>query len=166
MNEKELSKLRVICVDDSPFFIEIMRAMLRAFGIRHLVYAKSSKAALEVLSQHEFDILLADCLMPDMDGVEFIRRVRSEMSLPSLGLPIICVTAHAVRAMVTAAIYNGADGFLVKPVSANDLFACLIQHIENPLPRVSLPDYYGPDRRRNPDPNYLGIERRLAEIER
>jgi DNA-binding response OmpR family regulator len=100
-----------------------------------------------------------------MDGIELIRRVRNDTSLPSVGLLIICVTAHAVRPMVDAAIRNGADGFLVKPISAKDLYTCLAQHSENPLPRISLRGYFGPDRRRNPDPSYEGVERRLAEID-
>ncbi len=106
-----------------------------------------------------------DCPMSDMDGIQLIHRVRSDTSLPSVGLLIICVTAHAVRPMVDAAIRNGADGFLVKPISAKDLYTCLAQHSETPLPRISLRGYFGPERRRNPAPSYKGVERRLAEID-
>ena len=162
----DFSQIRVLVVDDSTFFVQLMRTMLRSFGVRSVSHASDAESALKIMHKGKVDILYVDCLMPKTAGIDLIRAIRSDPTLECRGLPIVCVTAHAVRDMVELAIRTGADSFLAKPVSARDLYMNLVQQFKRPLKRLTVGDYYGPDRRRGFEPDYKGIERRQQEMHR
>ena len=74
--------------------------------------------------------------------------------------PIIMVTGHTEKARVTAARDAGITEFLAKPISAKGLYQRILNVVANPRPFIKTKTYFGPDRRRNVNANYVGPERR------
>ncbi len=92
-----MSAARVLVVDDNTTNQNVAAAILRKLGHRPDIAASGSQA-LDALRHADYDIVLMDCEMPEMDGYETARRIR----LPSSGvrnpeIPILAVTAHAMR---------------------------------------------------------------------
>jgi signal transduction histidine kinase/DNA-binding response OmpR family regulator/HPt (histidine-containing phosphotransfer) domain-containing protein len=116
--------LRVLVIDDSQASREILSAMLAAQGFS-VTAVGSGEAALDQIQAAEersspFALALVDWLMPGMDGLETIRRIKASATAAKLPA-LIMVTTHAKDALMREAALSGFDGFLVKPVSASTL---------------------------------------------
>ena len=95
-----------------------MRVMLKWRGFEAQI-AYSAADAWHSLSEIDPDIMLIDIAMPDVDGLELVRELRSDEKFAKT--PIIMVTARAIREMLEASEEAGADFFLTKPVSLFEL---------------------------------------------
>ena len=109
---------RALVVDDDPDFCVLLREMLKWRGFEVSV-AYSASDALSAMGQVHPEIMLVDIQMPEVDGLELIRKIRSEASFANT--PIIVITATAVRDMLVASRDAGADFFLTKPLSYFEL---------------------------------------------
>ena len=119
----DVSGLRVLVVEDNAVNRRVAELMLRR--LRCEVHAvEGGNAALEVVQRERFDALLLDIQMPDLDGLEVTRRLRS---LPSPQPHIVVMTASAQPNDAEAALRAGADIFLAKPVSLEQLARALQQ---------------------------------------
>jgi CheY-like chemotaxis protein len=77
---------------------------------------------LEALKQHTFDLVLMDVQMPQMDGFEATRAIRKSEMLTKTHIPIIALTAHAMKGDQDRCFAAGMDGYLSKPIHAAELF--------------------------------------------
>lgn len=165
MASPNLADLNILVVDDSRYFVSVLRATLRAFGVRAVHEANSAVAGLEVLNTSVIDLAFVDMVMPGMDGIEFIRMVRTASDSANRTLPIIMLTADGRRSTVLKAVDAGAESFLIKPVRPADVYRHMIELLQNPLPYIDVPGvYFGPERRRMANPNYTGPERREIDL--
>lgn len=111
---------RVLVVDDSLGQLRLISAMLKRWGFE--VYtAQSGAAALEICAQTPPDLVLSDWMMPEMNGLELCRRFR-EMDRDGYGY-FILVTSKSEKGDVAQGLDAGADDFLTKPVSNDELRA-------------------------------------------
>ena len=117
-----LSQPAILVVDDDPTFCDIMAEILRMYRAR--VYtAFSAEEAMAVLEQVTPDLILTDVMMPEVDGLTFVRRIRS--GAVHGRIPIIIVSAGVTHREQEAAMQAGADQFLPKPFSIGDLRAAV-----------------------------------------
>jgi len=110
---------RILIVDDEPTNVLLLESMLAdtAGEIRGLT---DSKQVEHVFAEFEPDIVLLDLHMPDPDGLEVLRRLRSART--SLGfLPVIMLTGDTGKVARNAALILGADDFLTKPLDRNEV---------------------------------------------
>jgi DNA-binding response OmpR family regulator len=122
--------VRLLVVDD----IADNRAVLtRYFGDRgfEIDQADSGVAALAKLAQQRFDAVLLDILMPGMDGIEVLKKIRQVHS--ALDLPVIMVTAKAARMDIVLAMDLGANDYITKPIDFPVAFACVQNHLSRKL---------------------------------
>ena len=103
----------LLVVDDEPWNRDVLQRRLERAGYRVLT-AESGAAALEIAGTQRVDLVLLDVMMPEMDGIETLRRLRQSRSLPEL--PVIMVTARDSSADVVAALDSGANDYITKPV--------------------------------------------------
>ncbi|MFN7746018.1 MAG: response regulator [Hyphomonadaceae bacterium] len=152
--------ITILIVDDNQHMRGILKELLRAAGVSDIKEASDPLEAFEYMKSSLIDLLLVDLSMPLMDGVEFIRMVRTNENSPNHFLPIIMITGHSERSRVNAARDAGVNEFLVKPVTAKGLMERLSLIVNRPRNFVKSKQYFGPDRRRRADPNFSGEERR------
>jgi len=114
---------RILVVDDVPTNQQVTAAMLSSLGLLSTV-ADNGKSAVELVRQHEFDLVLMDCQMPIMDGYEATASIRA---LPGVRgkLPIVALTANAMHGDEKKCFEAGMDGFLAKPFTMAALQATL-----------------------------------------
>ncbi len=108
-------------MDDDARNLFALTKALRGKGYAIEVAADSARA-LESLSNHRFDAVLTDIMMPDMDGYALIRQIRA---LGYTELPIIAVTAKAMQGDAELCLQAGASAYLAKPVDMNKLLELL-----------------------------------------
>jgi DNA-binding NtrC family response regulator len=109
---------RILIVDDDHGQRSLLETFLRSQGFT-TQQAASGEAALQLLSEDTYDLMISDVRMPGMSGLETLRRVREK----KLGLPVLLVTAFAdIRSAVTA-MRDGAVNYLTKPIDLDELIA-------------------------------------------
>jgi CheY-like chemotaxis protein len=105
--------MRILVVDDNAANLDLMLYLLRSFG--HDPEGKpDALAALESARTGNFELVLADILMPGMNGYEFARRLKADAALAST--PLVAVTALAMPADRMGADEAGFDGYITKPI--------------------------------------------------
>ena len=119
---------KILIVDDNEMNIEVESKLLSATGMA-IDKALSGQEALGLTLKKRYDTILMDHLMPEMDGVECLKRIRGQAGGLNKTTPVIVLTANA--GSDNRDLYNraGFDGYLVKPVSGESLENTLIKHI-------------------------------------
>jgi DNA-binding response OmpR family regulator len=98
--------------------------------------------------------------MPIFDGLELAQMIRQPGANSNPYVPIIMLTGHSEKRRVMSARDAGITEFMAKPISAKSLYQRILNVVCNPRPFIKTKSYFGPDRRRNVNPNYIGPERR------
>ena len=114
-----MSKLTILVVEDDAPIRNLITTTLRAHDYRFLTAANGEGAVMEAAS-HNPDIILLDLGLPDIDGVEVIRRIRTWSNVP-----IIVISARSEDTDKIDALDAGADDYLTKPFSVEELLARL-----------------------------------------
>lgn len=114
-----MNKLLILVVEDDTSVRNLITTTLKAHGYRHQTAANGQTAILEA-SSYNPDIVLLDLGLPDMDGVEIIRTIRSWSNMP-----IIVISARSEDNDKIVALDAGADDYLTKPFSVEELLARL-----------------------------------------
>ena len=111
---------RVLVVDDEPMNLIVSSGMLGRYGMT-VTTCDSGQAAIDICRDKDFDVIFMDHMMPKMDGVEAMKRIRSDMSRGKVNIPIIAFTANAVSSAKEMFRQVGFDGFIGKPVDRVEL---------------------------------------------
>lgn len=160
MSAPDLRPLTVLIIDDNAPMREIIGTVLKSLGIRKIIEASDGVEALKAVTEREIDVIFTDLMMQPVDGLAFIRWVRTSPASKNPYTPIIMVTGHATRASLDEARMAGVTEFLAKPLTAKGVLHRLNEVINNPRDFVRAGSYFGPCRRRRIDHDYLGEERR------
>ncbi|MBF0251878.1 MAG: response regulator [Alphaproteobacteria bacterium] len=160
MTGYNLSRLNFLIVDDNKHMRALVKSILHALGVKNVLEAADGADAFKELRHFPADIIICDWNMSPLDGMDFVRMVRTGSDSPNPFVPIIMLTGHTEMNRVTEARDTGVHEFLAKPISAKKLYTRVRSIIENPRPFVRAGIYFGPDRRRQENPNYNGKERR------
>ena len=114
-------RMRVLVVEDNPVNQMVAGGFLEALACEFEIVS-DGRAAVEVLTRtHPFDLVLMDCHMPEMDGLEATRCVRAHESTGGLHTPIVALTANAMASDRDACLEAGMDDFLSKPFRLDEL---------------------------------------------
>ncbi|HEX2101417.1 MAG TPA: response regulator, partial [Candidatus Synoicihabitans sp.] len=129
--EAELPTLDLLLVEDNPVNQRVATLMLRKMNCEVTV-AENGRQAVEALAQRGYDLVLMDCQMPEMDGLEATRRIRAAEAAGRWGTRprqrIVAMTANAMQGDRERCLEAGMDDYLVKPVKAPLLQAILNRH--------------------------------------
>ncbi len=111
--------MKILIADDFPEVTRTMRYILRNIGFRNVREADGGKAVLRALKKEKYDLIFCDWGMPDMSGVEVLKKIRSDDELKHI--PFIMVTAEAEKEKILAAIKAGVSNYIVKPFTAKTI---------------------------------------------
>jgi len=124
----------VLVVDDNEFNLKTVEALLGLFNIK-VKSLRSGQEAINTVQKEHFDIVFMDHMMPEMDGIEAVHKIR-DLGEKYLNLVIIALTANAIYGAKEMFLSNGFNDFISKPVDMQELKKLLIQWL--PLDKVSL----------------------------
>ena len=108
--------IKILVVDDFPTMRRIIKNLLKDLGFENVDEAEDGVMGLEKLRNNNFDLVVSDWNMPNMDGLVMLKTIRADPALSKL--PVLMVTAEAKKENIIAAAQAGASGYVVKPFTA------------------------------------------------
>ncbi len=118
-----ISKMRILCVEDEPQALAQLELSLDSF-CKELYCAKDGIEALDILKEHQIDVVITDLNMPHLDGLGLLEIVRRKYKKTT----VIIVTAHSESSYLLKAIELKADGYILKPLNLQELFSIIIKN--------------------------------------
>ncbi len=128
MDLTNLGGARILLVDDNHINQEVAGEFLRSAGME-VAIVSNGRESLEALDKNSYDLVLMDIQMPEMDGLEATRRIRSDGRFKDL--PILAMTAHAMSGDREKSLAAGMNDHITKPIDQNELYLCLKRWIRN-----------------------------------
>jgi len=116
--------LNILLADDNVINQLVARKLLERRG-HTVTVAGNGREAVEIWRREIFDAILMDVQMPEMDGFEATARLRSEEQVSGLHVPIIALTAHAMKGDLERCLQAGMDAYVTKPIRPDELFAAI-----------------------------------------
>lgn len=116
-----MSEISILIVDDSSVMRKIVERALRQAGLalKTVFEAGHGVEALEILRKEKVALILSDINMPNMDGLEFLRQLRSEELASEV--PVVMITTESSEEHVREALMAGAQGYIRKPFTAEQV---------------------------------------------
>ena len=123
-------KIRILMVEDNHTNQQVATAVLKKLGINNLEFAGNGLEALNILSLRNFDLILMDCQMPEMDGFEASQKIRQgQAGKAAQNTPIIAMTAYAMAGDREKCLQAGMDDYLTKPINPDLLRKTIDRHL-------------------------------------
>jgi two-component system alkaline phosphatase synthesis response regulator PhoP/two-component system response regulator VicR len=113
---------RILVVDDDPTIVRLLRVNLEMEGYE-VVSASNGREALEAVARHAPDLVLCDVMMPVMDGLEVVSRLKRDES--TANLPVVLLSAKAQDADIRHGKGAGADEYMTKPFDPLELLSAV-----------------------------------------
>jgi signal transduction histidine kinase/CheY-like chemotaxis protein len=113
-------KLRILLAEDNPVNQKLATKLLEKMG-HTVIVAEDGSKALEVLKQDTFDLVMMDVQMPVMDGFETTQIIRNQEERTGRHIPIVAMTAHAMKGDRERCLESGMDGYVSKPINLQEL---------------------------------------------
>ncbi|MCR5000445.1 MAG: DegV family EDD domain-containing protein [Lachnospiraceae bacterium] len=126
---------RILIVDDNEMNLQVEDKLLKG-TLMQVDLALSGQEALKLTLHNRYDVIFMDHMMPEMDGIECLEQIRKQKGGLNRSVPVIALTANAGSENIDLYNNKGFDGYLVKPVSGNQLESMLISHL--PEDKVAL----------------------------
>lgn len=111
--------MRVLVVDDFSTMRRIVRNILRQLGFQNVVEADDGTSAWDFLNREKIDFIVSDWNMPQMTGIDLLRKVRSSEQFANI--PFLMVTAEAQQENIIEAVQARVSNYIVKPFTADTM---------------------------------------------
>jgi CheY-like chemotaxis protein len=121
----------ILLIDDNEINLELMSYLLTAFGYA-VQTAESGAKGLAVAAMSPPNLILCDLMMPDMDGYEVARKLKSDPLFAAI--PVVAVTALAMAGDRTTALESGFDGYISKPIDPERFVGEIAAFLTKPAP--------------------------------
>jgi two-component system chemotaxis response regulator CheY len=115
--------ITILIVDDFASMRRIIKGTLKSIGFDNFIEAEDGLVALKKLEKEKIDLIVSDWIMPNMNGLEFLKAVKKESKFKDI--PFIMVTAEGQKGNVLEAINAGVSNYIVKPFTPETLQAKL-----------------------------------------
>jgi two-component system sensor histidine kinase/response regulator len=124
--------LRILVAEDNVVNQKVTTTMLAKMG-HEVTLAETGAEAVERWSEREFDLILMDVHMPQMDGLNATQRIRTREQATGTHTPIVAMTAHALSEDRELCLSTGMDDYVAKPVSRRNLEQAIARHAARPI---------------------------------
>ncbi len=111
--------INILVVDDFSTMIRIVTNLLKELGFTNIDDANDGSKAWPMIQSGKYDFIVSDWNMPEMTGIELLKRVRADENLKDM--PFMLITAEQKRSQILEAAQAGVDGYIVKPFTAATL---------------------------------------------
>ncbi len=121
-------KKRILIVDDSASMRRIVRLILQSLGFTNVEEAEDGREALASIRSQQFELVLSDCNMPNMNGIELLSTLRQDSELNDI--PFIVMTSTDQKETLLEMVKAGASDYIEKPFQADALKAKLAKYLD------------------------------------
>jgi len=142
LDQTLLEGLSVLLVEDNPLNQMVTKKLLNDWGI-DVEIANNGKEGVAYIEDYDFDLVLMDIQMPEMDGYEATRHIRSQFPAPKRDVPIVALTANAFTGSDDECMRAGMNDYLSKPIEIGNLFDKIVAQVRRKPP-------FDPSRRLQP----------------
>jgi signal transduction histidine kinase/CheY-like chemotaxis protein/HPt (histidine-containing phosphotransfer) domain-containing protein len=139
IEQKDFSSIHILIVEDNKVNQLLVKNMLRKFGFSKFDCAENGRTALEILKANNYELILMDIQMPEMDGYEITREIRGKFPSPIREIPIIALTADASEKEKMRAREAGMNDYVVKPYTPEELYNTMSRYIGKAMTEASAP---------------------------
>ncbi len=124
-------KKNILYIEDNPDNMLLVRRVLQSRGY-NVLEARNGMEGLSIAEVREVDLILLDINLPDIDGYEVARRLRTNGKPKLAYTPIIAITANALKGDAEKALAAGCDVYMSKPINIRELWARVEAYVESP----------------------------------
>ena len=121
----------ILYIEDNPDNMRLVQRALESRGYR-LLQAKNGLDGVQIAETEQVDLILLDINLPDIDGYEVARRLRTSSKRALATTPIIAVTANALKGDAERALEAGCDVYMSKPINIRELWARVEAFVPTP----------------------------------
>jgi two-component system chemotaxis response regulator CheY len=129
----DFNLLRFLVIDDNALARRVVRTLLHGFGASEVYEADDGATGLEAVIHFIPDIVIADWVMPNLDGLELTRVIRQSGLNADPYVPIIMLSGYSEPARAAKALDAGVTQFLTKPISVQALYDAILTVVANPI---------------------------------
>ena len=122
--------IKALVVDDEPMNLVVATGLFKEYEMV-IDTAVSGKEAIEKYKHEDYDLIFMDHMMPEMDGVEAMKRLKKAASENGKSIPVVALTANAVSGAKEMFINEGFDGFIAKPIDISDFERVMLRVLPN-----------------------------------
>ena len=127
-----LNGIRALVVDDEPMNIVVAIGLLKEYGME-VETASSGNEAIQKITIADYDIVFMDYMMPEMDGIETLKRMRFVADQKKKKLFSVALSANAISGAKEMFLSNGFDGYIPKPIQIHDFERVMNRLVEEGL---------------------------------
>jgi len=127
--------LRILVAEDTPFNQKFILRLLERWGHQAII-AENGIEALDAISNNNFDLILMDVQMPEMDGFEATVEIRKSEKQTGRHTPIIAMTAHVMKGDRERCLESGMDEYISKPINSDNLFKAIQSLVSTEPPAI------------------------------
>ena len=124
-------KPTILCIEDHPDNMMLVRRIFRPDNF-NLIEARTGFQGISIAENQDLDLILLDINLPDIDGYEVARRLRSSGKHGLSSTPIIAITANALKGDAEKALDAGCDVYMAKPINIRELWARVEAFVPSP----------------------------------
>ena len=124
-------KNNILYIEDNPDNMLLVKRVLRSRGY-NVLEARDGVEGLSIAESQDVDLILLDINLPDIDGYEVARRLRASRKQGLAYIPIIAITANALKGDAEKALDAGCDVYMSKPINIRELWARVEAYVESP----------------------------------
>ena len=124
-------KPTILCIEDNPDNMMLISRIFRPDNYS-LVEARNGLQGIEMAESRDVDLILLDINLPDIDGFEVARRLRSSTKPELVRVPVVAITANALRDDANRCIEAGCNVYMSKPINIRELWARVVGFVESP----------------------------------
>ncbi len=125
-------RAKILVVDDNKMNLTVIGALLKRTKMQ-VDFADSGQKCLDMAKEQMYDIILMDHMMPEMDGIETLQKLRADEKNPNKKAVVVALTANAIAGCREMYLEHGFDAYCSKPVKAEVLDTLLVQHLPEEL---------------------------------
>jgi len=119
---------RILIIDDDVLVLKTAKRVLEQNGFL-VEIAKSGEAGIEKIKTDQFNLIICDVRMPEMDGIMTLKRIKTEMCQKAKDIPVIFITGYASEETPIDAIKLGAKDYILKPFDLDELLSSVKKHL-------------------------------------
>ena len=134
---EDRKKVKILLVEDNPVNRKFATSLLTKRGYS-VMEAVTGLDAVYTFEDHDFDMILMDVQMPEMDGLEATIEIRKREEDTGTHIPIIAMTAHAMKGDKERCLKAGMDGYISKPVQVSELMSCIKDIVTNKMQKPAV----------------------------